>query len=82
MENTSKEEIRREVRQRYAGVAKGCCSSADLRKEPSCCGNLQESLENMTVDLGYSKEEISSVPTVANMGLGCGNPTAMAFEAG
>ena len=78
MENKSQEEIREKVRERYAGVVKGCCSSSGISKQPSCCGTLQDSLEKRTVDLGYSKEEITSVPEGANMGLGCGNPTAMA----
>jgi len=78
MENKSQEEIRREVRQRYAGLAKGGCSSSGPSKQPSCCGTLQDSIEKRTFDLGYSREEITSVPEGANMGLGCGNPTAMA----
>ena len=78
MENKNQEEIRREVRQRYAGLAKGGCCSSAPSKQPSCCGNLQESIEKRTVDLGYSKEEMTRVPEGANMGLGCGNPTAMA----
>ena len=78
MGTISNEEIRQKVRERYAGVAKGCCSTANLNKEPSCCGSVQGSVENRAVGLGYSKGEISKVPQGANMGLGCGNPTAMA----
>ena len=78
MGNISGEQIRQKVRERYAGVARGCCSSSRLSREPSCCGNLQGSIEKRAVELGYSKEEISNVPEGANMGLGCGNPTAMA----
>jgi C_GCAxxG_C_C family probable redox protein len=78
MENKSKEEIRREVRQRYAGLAKGGCCSPTPGKQVSCCGTLQDPVEKRTFDLGYSKEEISKIPEGANMGLGCGNPTAMA----
>lgn len=78
MENKGKEEIRREVRQRYAGLARGGCCSTIQSKQTSCCGPSQDSIEKRTFDLGYSKEEISSVPEGANMGLGCGNPTAMA----
>jgi arsenite methyltransferase len=78
MENRNQEEIRREVRQRYAGLAKGGCCSSGLSKQPSCCGTLQDPIEKRIVDLGYSKEEMAHVPQGANMGLGCGNPTAMA----
>jgi arsenite methyltransferase len=78
MENKGKEEIRREVRQRYAGLAKGGCCSSAPSKQVSCCSNLQDPVEKRTFDLGYSKEEISKIPEGANMGLGCGNPTALA----
>jgi SAM-dependent methyltransferase len=78
METINNEQIRQKVRERYAGIAKGCCSPANLKKEASCCGSLQDSVERRAVDLGYSKAEISEVPQGANMGLGCGNPTAMA----
>jgi len=78
METISNEKMRQKVRERYAGVARGCCSTANLSKEASCCGSLQDSIERRAADLGYSKAEISKVPQGANMGLGCGNPTAMA----
>jgi hypothetical protein len=78
MEDKSKEEIRREVRQRYAGLAKGGCCSSGPSRQASCCSTLEDPIKKRTVDLGYSKEEITRVPEGANMGLGCGNPTAMA----
>jgi arsenite methyltransferase len=78
MENISKEQIRQTVRERYAGVARGCCSSASQANALSCCANPLDTIEKRAADLGYSKEEISKIPEGANMGLGCGNPTAMA----
>ena len=78
METISNEQIRQKVRERYEGVARGCSSTANLNRESSCCGSLQDSVEKRAVDLGYSKAEISEVPQGANMGLDCGNPTAMA----
>jgi ubiquinone/menaquinone biosynthesis C-methylase UbiE len=57
-----KEEVRTIVRQRYAEVAK---------KKGCCCSPISE-------DIGYSKNELESVPADANMGLGCGNPVALA----
>jgi arsenite methyltransferase len=78
MESISKEEIREKVRERYAGVAKACGTTALPMKGTPCCGTLQGSNEKRAVDLGYSKEEIGKIPQEANMGLGCGNPTAMA----
>jgi C_GCAxxG_C_C family probable redox protein len=78
METINNEQIRQKVRERYAGIAKGCCSPANLSKGPSCCGSPQESIEKRAAALGYSKGEIIKVPQGADMGLGCGNPTAIA----
>jgi len=70
-----KEEVRKTVRQGYAQVAKSgssCCAP-----QSSCCGS-----SNVATDIskrvGYSDQEIESVPEGANLGLGCGNPTALA----
>ena len=57
------------VRQRYAAIAEksgSCCG-------PSCC---DPSVTDMS--LGYSKEELATLPEGADLGLGCGNPTALA----
>jgi len=69
-------EIKKAVRERYAGVAKdnaSCCGSGN-----SCCGNTVTSAEELSRSVGYSDDEMSSVPEGANLGLGCGNPTALA----
>ncbi len=64
------DEIRSAVRQQYGSIARGvggCCA-------PGTCGpNAKGSLA-----LGYSAEELAAVPEGANMGLGCGNPRAIA----
>jgi len=68
------EKIRKTVRERYAGIAKregSCCGPA-----PAACGG--DPAEAVSRTVGYSKEEIDSVPEGANLGLGCGNPTALA----
>lgn len=46
----------------------------------SCCGSSDGELstEDVSIVLGYSNNDISSVPEGANMGLGCGNPQAIA----
>lgn len=72
-----KDEIRNAVRSDYGKVAKagnsGCCSSS------SCCSpGGTSSVDAISVRLGYSNEEVSAVPEGANMGLGCGNPQAIA----
>jgi arsenite methyltransferase len=68
------EEIRKVIRDRYGKVAKApnsCCCSPT-----SCC--TPNTNEELSKSLGYSKEDLSSVPEGANLGLGCGNPTALA----
>lgn len=68
---SKQDQVRTLVRDRYSQVAQqesACCSS------PGCCGpNPQGSLA-----LGYSAKDLVDVPEGANMGLGCGNPQAIA----
>jgi len=74
------EEIRKTVRNRYAEVAtcsgSGCCGSA----ASSCCGDepATATADEISEGLGYSKQELEAIPQGANMGLGCGNPNAIA----
>jgi SAM-dependent methyltransferase len=77
--NTQKQdEIRKVVREAYGEIAKGntmgCgCSSS------SCCGISQTpGPAEYSRHIGYSPEEIDSVPQGADLGLGCGNPQAIA----
>lgn len=73
MENKARE-IKKIVRDGYAKIAKkggSCCSSN------SCCGsgNLAQDIGK---SVGYSSDEMNAVPDGANLGLGCGNPVALA----
>jgi len=70
------EKVKEIVRKRYGNVAKNsssCCASSD-----SPCGCTPVTSEDMSRKIGYSEEELSSVPEGANLGLGCGNPIALA----
>ena len=70
-----KEEIKTVVRLGYAQVAKGrgsCCGS----QATGCCG--VDVTKEMSKGIGYSEAEMDSVPEGANLGLGCGNPVALA----
>jgi arsenite methyltransferase len=70
-----KDEIRKTVREGYAQVAKSsssCCSP-----QSSCCST-PSAATDVSKRIGYSDQEIGSVPDGANLGLGCGNPTALA----
>jgi ubiquinone/menaquinone biosynthesis C-methylase UbiE len=70
-----KEETRKVVREGYAKIAKqdsSCCAPAK-----SCCGGA-DSAKDISRNIGYTKEELKAVPEGANLGLGCGNPIALA----
>src|SRR4030043_1235550 len=70
-----KEEIRKVVREGYGKIAKQgspCCGPAK-----SCCGSTN-SAQDISRKIGYGQEELKAVPEGANLGLGCGNPIALA----
>ncbi len=70
-----KEKIKRVVREGYAKIAKqnsSCCAPAK-----SCCGS-GHPVEDLSKGIGYTEEELRSVPEGSNLGLGCGNPVALA----
>lgn len=62
------------VRRKYGSIAAkggGCCGPSS-----SCCGGGRA--DDVARGLGYSAAELASLPGEANLGLSCGNPTAMA----
>ena len=60
------QDIKTVVGERYAEIARKGFSSRD------------ESMRRIAAAFGYSDDELASIPAEANMGLSCGNPTAMA----
>lgn len=63
--------------------ATSCCRRSDdsIEAKPgsSCgCGGPDLSLEQLSTAIGYTKAEMDSAPEGSNMGLGCGNPVALA----
>jgi len=69
------EEIKKVVRKGYAEIAKkesSCCAPVS-----PCCSQPTQA-EDISKKIGYSDEELGSVPGGANLGLGCGNPVALA----
>ena len=79
------EEVQKTVRERYGKIAKesdsagcGCCGTATKSKISPCCGNAPGAVGEISKKVGYSEEEINAVPEGANLGLGCGNPIALA----
>jgi len=88
------EEIRESVRQTYgniaaqgsngsdAGIFSSCCGppeSENQNNPPACgCGRGDLNADRISSFLGYSQEDLERVPDGANLGLGCGNPQAIA----
>ncbi|HSO40980.1 MAG TPA: arsenite methyltransferase [Labilithrix sp.] len=70
MSEQTNDAVRAAVREQYAKVAGGTTAGC----APGCCGVTPEA----SVRLGYSAEDLAAVPEGANMGLGCGNPHAIA----
>ncbi len=71
MNEYTKDDIRALVRERYGRIARGddagCCGSGACGAQPDA-----------GLALGYSRDELAAAPEGANLGLGCGNPQAMA----
>jgi arsenite methyltransferase len=68
------ETVREEVRSRYGAIAAGygsCCCGGDCQTAPRDAGD-------HAAKLGYAPGEVEAVPDGADMGLGCGNPQAIA----
>ncbi|MBZ0098290.1 MAG: methyltransferase domain-containing protein, partial [Taibaiella sp.] len=70
------DEIRQAVRRRYGQVADS--ESAGCGCGTICCDASTPSAEAISPELGYSTDDVTSTPHGANMGLGCGNPQAIA----
>jgi len=67
------ETIKTAVRRRYGAIAAqggSCCSPAATRKGCGC--------GDPSLDIGYRLEDLAAAPDGANLGLGCGNPVALA----
>jgi ubiquinone/menaquinone biosynthesis C-methylase UbiE len=71
----NEDEKRKIVREGYAKIAKqksSCCAPA-----PSCCGGT-DIRQDIGKKIGYTEEDLKAAPEGANLGLGCGNPVALA----
>lgn len=69
-----KDKIKDVVRNSYAEVAKASNEGYGC----ACGPGSVATAKSISLGVGYSQDETSSVPEGANLGLGCGNPTALA----
>ena len=72
--------LRGQVRGDYAKVARASDAASCCGVESSCCGVSDDAAINILIStrLGYSEQDLAAVPAGADMGLGCGNPRAIA----
>ena len=78
MKDRLDDEVRSQVKARYSEIEKvnqksNCCSGSTS----ACCGG-DNAYDDVSRIIGYSTEDLSSAPSSANLGLGCGNPQAIA----
>lgn len=80
MEQKTHDDIRQNVRDNYAEVAEASNQGSGCGVESSCCGVSDDTAINTLIStrLGYSQDDLDAVPEGADMGLGCGNPRAIA----
>lgn len=80
MNHKQADEIRQNVRKSYSEVAEASDSGDCCGEQSSCCGVSSDTAINALVStrLGYTSADLDSVPDGADMGLGCGNPRAIA----
>jgi len=70
----NRKDIKEYVKEGYGRIAQqggSCCTTS------SCCGSANQA-QDISKAVGYSDSEMSAVPEGANLGLGCGNPVAIA----
>ena len=65
----NEKKIKTEVKKRYAKIAK---------EGSSCCSTCGKNISKQAESIGYSEDDLKKLPKEAFLGLGCGNPTALA----
>ncbi|CAG0960043.1 Arsenite methyltransferase [Phycisphaerales bacterium] len=91
--DSAADSIRQQIREGYSKIAQSgswsapatgaaptstCCGGSSSSAGGGCCGPATFSPEQLAAAIGYSQNELSGMPEGANMGLSCGNPTAIA----
>jgi arsenite methyltransferase len=69
------EAVREMVRAGYAEIAQ---HGSERRKSSCCCGMSEVDADTLAKHIGYTAEELATLPGGANIGLSCGNPGAVA----
>jgi arsenite methyltransferase len=78
MKKLTPDEKRAAVRENYSKVANRDAASCGCNPSSACCEPATDTVDDLSEAMGYSMEELKNIPKGANMGLGCGNPHAIA----
>lgn len=84
MDQQEQDKLREKVREGYASIAKKGVfttitdDSSGCSQGGGCCGGDVFDVKELVKSIGYSEGELAKIPDAANMGLSCGNPTAIA----
>ena len=65
----SETEVKEHVKKVYGAIAKN---------QSSCSCGCGPSSRDTDLQIGYSEEDLKNIPEASTMGLGCGNPVALA----
>jgi len=72
-------QIKEMVRARYGGIAEAAGKASCCAPASSCCGDTAPGTPaDKSRQMGYSDADLATMPDGANLGLGCGNPQAIA----
>lgn len=79
MSHPDHDHLRQQVRQAYGAVARADAGSCCAPNASACCAPSDASVAALLArGIGYAADELAAVPEGANLGLGCGNPQAIA----
>jgi len=73
----SPDDIRQAVQKDYGKIAQQGISGCGCSVASDCCGETTTA-EIASINMGYSIQELKNLPEGSNLGLGCGNPQAIA----
>lgn len=78
MKNNEADLVRQSVRDSYTRVAEASDSGDSCGNASGCCGVSANINPVQSLRMGYEKGDFEAMPDGADMGLGCGNPRAIA----
>lgn len=70
--------LKKYIQKNYGSIAKSGTNSTSCCGSGCCCGSSPNNVLNSSIDIGYTNDDLKSAPNESNMGLGCGNPIAIA----